>query len=321
MALQAFEKFGYKHRLGVWEVPEHRFPRSRFPNSFILSHLHADHYNGLMAASLERRYEGAWMGLKRVFLPGLPDLPGGLKKQFFLALFTLNAVTAGVQTGHPDYDFLGAVGKLSHTGSFRHRQLFRGDTFVLGGFRHDCLWPPRTVEDEALGGDVRKALHGFYQKLEAHPILRNLHGRISEHQTFAALAEEPEEGDPVHLEPPLEPPPGGEHDTDVFADLAREMEPTNKQLRRVANDHIDPSNLSYHHFRKFLERAGLPLIGFHDLRHTLATVMFSELRAHPKAVQWMFGHKDIRITMDTYTHVLPTMQGPYVAELDELFGD
>ena len=34
-----------------------------------------------------------------------------------------------------------------------------------------------------------------------------------------------------------------------------------------------------------------------------------------------FGHKDIKITMDTYTHYLPTMQGPYVARLDELFGE
>jgi len=85
--------------------------------------------------------------------------------------------------------------------------------------------------------------------------------------------------------------------------------------------HVDPSNLSYHHFRKFLGRAGLPKIRFHDLRHTLATVMFSELQAHPKAVQGMFGHKDIKITLDTYTHYLPTIQGPYVARLDEPFGE
>ena len=85
--------------------------------------------------------------------------------------------------------------------------------------------------------------------------------------------------------------------------------------------HIDPSNLSQHHFGKFLRRTGLPKIRFHDLRHTLATVMFEELQAHPKAVQGMFGHKDIKITMDTYTHYLPTMQGPYVARLDDLFGE
>ena len=35
----------------------------------------------------------------------------------------------------------------------------------------------------------------------------------------------------------------------------------------------------------------------------------------------MFGHKDIRITMDTYTHFLPTMQGPWIQRLDDVFGD
>lgn len=38
--------------------------------------------------------------------------------------------------------------------------------------------------------------------------------------------------------------------------------------------HIDPSNLSTKNFRPFLERVGLPRLRFHDLRHTLATVMF-----------------------------------------------
>ena len=85
--------------------------------------------------------------------------------------------------------------------------------------------------------------------------------------------------------------------------------------------HVDPSNLSTCHFRPFLERAGLSRIRFHDLRHTLATVMFSELAAHPKVVQGMFGHKDIKITMDTYTRYLPTMQGPWVQRLDDVFGD
>ncbi len=49
--------------------------------------------------------------------------------------------------------------------------------------------------------------------------------------------------------------------------------------------------------------------------------MFSELAAHPKAVQGMFGHKDIKITMDTYTHYLPTIQGPWIQRLDDVFGD
>ena len=45
----------------------------------------------------------------------------------------------------------------------------------------------------------------------------------------------------------------------------------------------------------------------HDLRHTWATLA---LRAgvHPKVVQERLGHANIRITLDTCSHVLPDMQ-------------
>jgi integrase len=48
-------------------------------------------------------------------------------------------------------------------------------------------------------------------------------------------------------------------------------------------------------------------IRMHDLRHTWATLA---LRAgvHPKVVQERLGHANIRITLDTYSHVLPDMQ-------------
>lgn len=48
-------------------------------------------------------------------------------------------------------------------------------------------------------------------------------------------------------------------------------------------------------------------IRLHDLRHTAATLM---LRAgvHPKIVQERLGHATVSITMDVYSHALPTMQ-------------
>jgi integrase len=53
-----------------------------------------------------------------------------------------------------------------------------------------------------------------------------------------------------------------------------------------------------------------PMIRFHDLRHTFATLMFSN-GEHPKIVQEILGHAQITLTLDTYSHVLPSMQeGP-----------
>ena len=55
-----------------------------------------------------------------------------------------------------------------------------------------------------------------------------------------------------------------------------------------------------------LKRAGLPHIRFHDLRHTCATLLLSK-NVHPKFVQELLGHATIAITLDTYSHVLPSM--------------
>jgi integrase len=60
-------------------------------------------------------------------------------------------------------------------------------------------------------------------------------------------------------------------------------------------------------FRRVLHKAGLPQIRFHDLRHTAATLML--LTGVPaKVVSEMLGHATVAITLDTYSHVQPSMQ-------------
>jgi integrase len=70
-------------------------------------------------------------------------------------------------------------------------------------------------------------------------------------------------------------------------------------------------------FKELLQKAGLPEIRFHDLRHTAATLMLQE-GVHPKVVQERLGHSQISITMDTYSHVLPAMQEEAAVKLDDL---
>lgn len=67
-----------------------------------------------------------------------------------------------------------------------------------------------------------------------------------------------------------------------------------------------------------MKKAALPRIRFHDLRHTAATLALKE-GVHPKIVQEMLGHSQISITLDTYSHVLPTMQKEAAARMDGLF--
>jgi integrase len=69
---------------------------------------------------------------------------------------------------------------------------------------------------------------------------------------------------------------------------------------------INPSNLRQRSFAPLLKSAGLPHMRFHDLRHTCATLLLSR-GVHPKFVQELLGHATIAITLDTYSHVIPSM--------------
>ncbi len=79
---------------------------------------------------------------------------------------------------------------------------------------------------------------------------------------------------------------------------------------------LDPRNF-YENYRLVLRKAGLPLIRFHDLRHTAATLMLQE-GVHPKIVQERLGHADINLTLNTYSHVLPDLQLEAAEKLDRL---
>jgi integrase len=67
------------------------------------------------------------------------------------------------------------------------------------------------------------------------------------------------------------------------------------------------SNLRRDSFKPILLRAGLPDIRLYDLRHTCATMLL--LADQPaKVVSERLGHSSVTLTLDTYSHILPTMQ-------------
>jgi integrase len=84
----------------------------------------------------------------------------------------------------------------------------------------------------------------------------------------------------------------------------------------LTGTHLRPNHV-VDEFKKILRRAGLPAIRFHDLRHSTATLLLS-LGVHAKVVQEMLGHTQISMTMDIYSHVLPSMQIDAVHRLNDL---
>ena len=82
---------------------------------------------------------------------------------------------------------------------------------------------------------------------------------------------------------------------------------------------VDVGNLVRRSFKPLLQRAGLPPIRFHDLRHTAATLLLGH-GVHPKMVADLLGHTRISTTLDLYSHVTPTMQREAVAAMDAVLG-
>jgi integrase len=77
---------------------------------------------------------------------------------------------------------------------------------------------------------------------------------------------------------------------------------------------LDPRNVT-REFHAMLSTADVPAIRFHDLRHTAATLLLS-LGVDPRTIMETLGHSQISLTMNTYSHVLPTLQAEAAAKVD-----
>ena len=84
------------------------------------------------------------------------------------------------------------------------------------------------------------------------------------------------------------------------------------------NQHGGPlrrSHFATESFKPLLKRAGLPATRFHDLRHTHATLCLLA-GENPRSVQERLGHALVVITLDTYSHVLPSVKTDAASKLD-----
>jgi integrase len=72
-------------------------------------------------------------------------------------------------------------------------------------------------------------------------------------------------------------------------------------------------------FYRIRDRAQLPRIRFHDLRHSTATIL--KMAGVPdQAIQNMLGHASVRTTQEIYTHLTLDGQKQAATKMDEIFG-
>jgi integrase len=83
---------------------------------------------------------------------------------------------------------------------------------------------------------------------------------------------------------------------------------------------LDAQNVVNRHVKPLLRSAGLPDIRWHDLRHSCFTLLLSR-GVHPKYVQHLAGHASIQLTLDRYSHWMPSMGKHTASATDEALDD
>lgn len=82
---------------------------------------------------------------------------------------------------------------------------------------------------------------------------------------------------------------------------------------------INPRNL-LRVFYELMKKAKVPRIPYHGLRHTTASLLLAN-GTNPKIVKEILGHSGVKVTLDIYSHVLPTVHKETAKQYgDMLFG-
>ena len=72
-------------------------------------------------------------------------------------------------------------------------------------------------------------------------------------------------------------------------------------------------------FRLLQERAGVAHHRLYDCRHTAASLLLAQ-GVSPRVVMEVLGHSSFALTMDTYTHVMPTLMRDGAQAMDRALG-
>jgi integrase len=82
-------------------------------------------------------------------------------------------------------------------------------------------------------------------------------------------------------------------------------------------DVVAPEKINELH-QEMLQRANLPHVRFHDLRHTAATLLLSK-GISLKLIQEYLGHANFQITADLYSHLVEAMRDEATQAMNEIF--
>jgi integrase len=98
---------------------------------------------------------------------------------------------------------------------------------------------------------------------------------------------------------------------------ARERSTSTIIFASTAGTYYYPRNI-LRHFHWVLKKMGLPVMPFHNLRHTCASFHLAA-GTNPRVVMEILGHASVSITLGIYSHLLPGVQEEAAKRMDSIF--
>lgn len=142
-----------------------------FHDSFLLSHFHADHYNGIL--NCYHHHPCHW-NLENFYHPAMPTFAEA--KQFFMRLLAINI---RVSNNHPlQNTILDYVRRLNRK-PLKFKAVSKGDIVVCGKRKYEILWPPKELTEEEALTDIRNAIRDFDEAKESDEQLREIYLRVN----------------------------------------------------------------------------------------------------------------------------------------------
>lgn len=101
----------------------------------------------------------------------------------------------------------------------------------------------------------------------------------------------------------------------TFREKARSLVESTQRLNELVQAYFE------HEMIRGAELSGVKKIRIHDLRHSHASLLISELGMQPNLVADRLGHEKIQTTLSTYSHLYPDQSRKLADELNKLMDE
>lgn len=138
--------------------------------SFLLSHLHYDHYNGF----LKRRYSrNTFSNIEHFYHPGMPRLFNS--ENFLKIILAWNVYLNNVNP------YIYQIIKLiNNNQNLKVLPLFKGDVFECDKTKYEVLWPPKVIDNDEINTSIVNAIEAFELVAEKDKYLSRIYRNIQD---------------------------------------------------------------------------------------------------------------------------------------------